>query len=131
MSDKVPKPTEDKKADSFLVRFSIVVLSTASLASIVANLNLANPNTGQLEMLESMQVFSVLGWLAYLVVIYLAGRFEEAFTGCQRLCDSWLSAEFSFFALAPVAFGICAWIFGWFVWRIPHGIRWVVEFFGS
>jgi len=131
MSEKEPKPTEDKKADPFLVRFSVVVLSTALLASVMASINLANPNTGQLEMLESMRTFSILGWPAYLVIIYLAGRIEDAFISWKMLCGTWLPDGNFFFAGAPAVCGVFAWIFGWFAWRIPYGIRWVVEFFGS
>jgi hypothetical protein len=133
MPGKNPTPPEDKKADSFLVRLSVVLLCFACLATLAATLNLPNPDKGQSkehrELLESIWGFSVLGWLAYLVIIYLAGRSEEVFTGFKRLCESWFPASFSFFAFTPLVFGMCVWLFGWFAWRIPDGIIWVVKLF--
>ena len=129
-------PPEDKKADSFLVRLSVVLLCFAFLATLVATLNLPNPDTGQSkelrERLERMWLFSVFGWLAYLVIIYLAGRIDEAFIGFKKVCESWFPDRgFFSFALAPLGFGMLVWVFGWFAWRIPDGIIWVAKLFGG
>jgi len=132
MPDSKPTPPEDQKADSFVGRLSVVCMYMASIAGGVAGVGLSMPTSDPTKhkFFENLFVISIFVWPAYLVIIYLCGRYKEAFKRCFPGAsvhgDSFYGPS-----LIPFAVSVAVWVVSWFMWRLPDGIRWVGELFGS
>jgi hypothetical protein len=130
MPDSKPTPPEDQKADSFLGRLSVVIFSSVLLAILLANINLPNSdlsseNRGELE---SLRTFSLLGWLAFLVIIYLSGRRSEVEAKILKVFGDFFQDTFTIW-FSPLIFAMIVYGVSWLLWRLPEGIRWVGELF--
>jgi len=132
MSDSKPTPPKDQKADSFLGRLSVVIFSSALLAILVANFNLPDPNLSSETrgLLESLRTFSLWGWLAFFVIIYLSGRRSEVEAECFKVFGTyWFDEGFSFWT-SPGLFALLFYFVGWFFWiPLRSVVIWVNELF--
>jgi hypothetical protein len=124
MSNDTPK--EKQKADSFVGRFSKVVMCLASIGAGYACLALTMPGldlTGR-DFYDTLLVVSCFVWPVYLTIIYLCGRFEDASANT-------LGKGVSFLELSsiPLGVGLGVALVSWLMWRLPNGIIWVSELF--
>jgi hypothetical protein len=130
MPDSKPTPPEDQKADSFLGRLSVVIFSSALLAILVANINLPGSDLSSetRRLLESLRTFSLLGWLAFFVIIYLSGRRSEVEAKYLKVFGKDVAQD-AIIWFFPIFFAMIVYCVSWLLWRIPEGIRWVGELF--
>lgn len=128
MSNDTPK--EKQKADSFVGRLSKVVMCLASIGAGFACLALTMPSPGPTnhKFFDNLFLISILGWPAYLAVIYLFGRFQEASDRCFSLGQG-KGGNFYELSLIPFAVGLLVAAISWLLWRLPDGIRLVAELF--
>ena len=130
MSDNKTTPTENQEADSFVGRLSLVFIYLASIASGLAGIALSMPSPGSThhKFFDNLFGISILGWPAYIVVIYLCGRFNEVSKRCLPGAGS-KGDVFYVLCLIPFAVGISVAAISWLMWRLPNGIIWVGELF--
>jgi hypothetical protein len=129
MSNNTPK--EKQKADSFVGRLSKVVMCLASIGAGFACFALTMPglDPARRDFNDTLFGVSILGWPAYLAVIYLFGRFQEASDRCLSLGQD-KGGNFYVLSLIPLAVVLLVAPISWLMWRLPDGIRWVAELFG-
>jgi hypothetical protein len=131
MSDNKPTPTENQEADTFVGRLSVVVMCLASIVSVMSMIVLTQPDLSSTRHSFWGNVFIIfaLGWLAYLSIVYLFGRFKEA----SKMCSASIfgGQPMPFFTLSSVPFSMGAMVYVpfWLLWRLPDGMTWVAEFF--
>jgi hypothetical protein len=141
MSDNNPTSPANQKDDSFLGRLFVVVFYSVVTGAIVAAIMLTKPGSidsdPQRRFGDSIIKYTQLGWMFFLTIVYLAGRFSELLVaGRKALGERKPKIErpmafidaMGFWMLPSLAFifsGGCFWI----LWRIPDAIKWVAEFF--
>jgi hypothetical protein len=131
MSDNKPTPTENQEADTFVGRLSVVVMCLASIVSGMSSIVLTQPDVSSTRQSfwDDVLKVCVLGWPAYLSVIYLFGRFKEASKRCYSLGQG-KGGNFYELSLIPFCVGLFVAAISWLGWRLPDGIRWVAALFG-
>jgi hypothetical protein len=141
MSDSKPTPSEKQEADSFLGRLSVVVFYLVMAGALVAALVSTRPDSiaseSQRRLGDLIIVCAVLGWVFFLTIVYLAGRYSEVLVMCVKALGVdkpkidghiFFNDGLLFWTLPIPAFivsGVCWWI----LWRIPDAINWVGELF--
>ncbi len=141
MSDSKPTPSEKQEADSFLGRLSVVVFYLVMAGAFVAALFSTRPDSlareSQRGFGELIIVCAVLGWVFFLTIVYLAGRYSEVLVMCVKALgvdkpktdgQIFFSDGLLFWTLPIPAFivsGVCWWI----MWRIPDAVVWIGKLF--
>ena len=139
MSDNKPSPTENPEADSFLGRLSVVVFYSVMAGALVAGLLSTRPDSitseSQRRFGDSIVLWAEFGWVFFLTIVYLAGRYSEVLVMCGKALGGSkpkidrpmaFSDALGFWLLPLVVFilsSVCCWI----LWRIPDAIKWVGE----
>ena len=127
MSDNKLISNEINETDTFLGRLSVVVLSIALFVSLAANLGLSHPSP-EIKILgyspDKLFAFSCFGWLAYLIIIYLSGRYSEVQAKCVKTFGNKLEENFLFWTV-PVPVGCIFYCVAGLLWRLPDFIHWV------
>jgi hypothetical protein len=139
MSDNNPTSPANQEDDSFLGRLFVVVFYSVVMGAIVAAIMLTKPGSiysdPQRRFGDSIIIYTQLGWMLFLTIVYLAGRFSEVLVACLKAIGQRkpkIERPMAFFdamgfwmlpSLAYIFSGGCFWI----LWRVPYAIKWVGE----